>query len=86
MLRPPEPRGTLTRSPRAPVPHDGLTLREADVPTEIGRGRSNTEIAASLIVSQATVTTHEPPAGEDELPGPPRLVVNANRTGRAAIS
>lgn len=50
---------------RRPLPGDGrpellapLTKRETDILREIGRGHSNTEIAAELFVSEATVRTH----------------------------
>ncbi|WIX77403.1 response regulator transcription factor [Amycolatopsis carbonis] len=44
-----------------PVPHrdlSALTPRELEVLTLLGRGRSNTELAADLTLSEATIKTH----------------------------
>ncbi len=48
--------------PTAPTAHDDrlghLTEREVEVLTLIARGRTNTEIAAELVVAETTVKTH----------------------------
>jgi DNA-binding NarL/FixJ family response regulator len=50
---------TAAASPESPGdPANDLTPREVDVLIEIAAGLSNTEIAAKLFVSEATVKTH----------------------------
>jgi DNA-binding NarL/FixJ family response regulator len=50
--------GTGAAEPHAPPLPDGLTPREAEVVSLIAEGLSNGEIAARLVISEATVKSH----------------------------
>ena len=69
----------------APAPvDDGLTVREAEVLTEIAAGHSNAEIAGRLFVSEATVKTHvNHLLAKTGCRDRAALVAYAYRTGRA---
>ena len=45
-------------SPTRPIASERLTSREVEVLALIGRGSTNGEIAAKLVLSEATVKTH----------------------------
>lgn len=67
------------------APDDGLTPREEEVLTEIARGLTNPEVAASLFVSEATVKTHvNHLLAKTECRDRAALVAYAYRTGRVA--
>ncbi|GAA0938076.1 response regulator transcription factor [Pseudonocardia zijingensis] len=50
--------GAPARTPSRPPGFDELTPREVDVLTCLGRGMSNAEISAELVISEATTKTH----------------------------
>ncbi|MEA2141901.1 MAG: hypothetical protein QOI64_331, partial [Solirubrobacteraceae bacterium] len=65
LLAPTVTRRLIAEFARHRPPHDGpppelaaLTTRELDVLRQVARGLSNTEIAAELIVGDATIKTH----------------------------
>ncbi len=72
------------RLPR--TPHDELTAREAEVVQLVAAGHSNSEIAAALYVSTATVKTHiNHIFAKTGLRDRAQLVAYAYRTGLAVI-
>jgi DNA-binding NarL/FixJ family response regulator len=51
-------RSGATRAPQDPTATGALTAREAEVLRAIASGRTNTEIAAELVISELTVKSH----------------------------
>jgi DNA-binding NarL/FixJ family response regulator len=73
-------------APAIAVPDDGLTAREVEVLTEVGGGLTNTEIAAALFVSEATVKTHlNHLLAKTGCRDRAALVAYAYRTGRTTV-